>query len=206
MNLAKAFITITALITLAAPLHAAQATPDTPQGLYLQAGKEERSGSTSKAREIYENIIDRFPESEFAVKANDRLLALPVTKQKEESAPAPSPLSVLTPKPSAKPLPSEPLLRQGVEAARMKAKAETVRRHELERNRELYAVKEGHRINRGVLAEKEAQWQKAADSKVLDEFGMSLAEMEDKLKQICSEAKVTGECNEEAFYLLSATP
>ena len=206
MNLVKSLITITALITLAAPLHAGQTTPDTPQGLYLLAGKEERSGSTAKARELYENIIDRFPESEFAVKANDRLLSLPFAKQKEESAPAPSPLPVLTSKPSARPLPSEPLLRRGVETSRMKTKAEAVRRQELERNRELYAVREGHRINRSVLAEKEAQWQKAADRKVLDEFGMSLEAMEEKLKQICSEAKVTGECSEEAFYLLSATP
>jgi len=205
MNFAKSFITIAALLTLAAPLHAGQTTPDTPQSLYLQAGKEERSGSGAKAREIYETIIDRFPESEFAVKANDRLLALPPAKQKAESAPAPSPLPVFTAKPS-RPLPSEPLLRRGVEMARMKTKAEAVRRQELEREREFYNVKEGHRINRSVLAEKEAQWQKAADRKVLDEFGMSLDEMGEKLRQLCSEAKVTGECSEEAFYLLSASP
>lgn len=88
----------------------------------------------------------------------------------------------------------------------MKARAEDLRREELERERERYSVREGHRINRSVLAEKESQWQKAADMKVLAEFGMTLDEMGEKLKQICNEAKVTGECSEEAFYLLSATP
>jgi len=205
MNLAKPFVIIIALLTLATPLHAGQTTPDSPQDLYLQAGKQERSGSAAKAREIYENIIDRFPESEFAVKANDRLLALPPAMQKSESAPEASLLTTFTPKPS-KPLPAEPLLRRGVEAARMKSKAEDLRRNELERERERYAVREGHRINRSVLAEKESQWQKAADKKVLAEFGMTLDEMGEKLKQICMEAKVTGECREESFYLLSATP
>src|SRR6185369_16790496 len=205
MNFAKLFVIIIALLTLATPLHAGQTTPDSPQNLYLQAGKEERSGSVAKAREIYENIIDRFPESEFAVKANDRLLALPPAKQKSESAPASSILSIFTPKPS-KPLPAEPLLRRGVETARMKTEAEVLRREELARERERYAVTEGHRINRSVLSEKESQWQKAADQKVLDKFGMTLDEMGAKLQQICTEAKVKGECGEEAFYLLSATP
>lgn len=205
MNLAKRFIVIIALLALATPLHAGQTTPDSPQSLYLQAGKEERSGSAAKAREIYESIVDRFPESEFAVKANDRLLALPAAKQKSESEPPASPLSIFATRPP-KPLPAEPLLRRGVEAARMKARAEDLRREELERERERYSVREGHRINRSDLAEKETQWQKAADKKVLAEFGMTLDEMGEKLKQICNEAKVTGECSEEAFYLLSATP
>lgn len=205
MNLAKRFIVIIALLALATPLHAGQTTPDSPQSLYLQAGKEERSGSAAKAREIYESIVDRFPESEFAVKANDRLLALPAAKQKSENAPPASPLSIFAAKP-AKPLPADPLLRRGVEAARMKARAEDLKREELERERERYSVREGHRINRSDLAEKESQWQKAADKKVLAEFGMTLDEMGEKLKQICNEAKVTGECSEEAFYLLSATP
>jgi hypothetical protein len=205
MNFAKRFIIIIALLALATPLHAGQTTPDSPQSLYLQAGKEERSGSAAKAREIYESIVDRFPESEFAVKANDRLLALPSIKQKSESAPPASPSSIFITKPP-KPLPAEPLLRRGVEAARMKARAEDLRREELERERERYSVREGHRINRSVLAEKESQWQKAADRKVLAEFGMTLDEMGEKLRQLCVEATVTGECSEEAFYLLSATP
>jgi len=205
MNLAKPFVIITALLALATPLNAGQTTPDSPQSLYLQAGKEERSGSSAKAREIYENIIDRFPESEFAVKANDRLLSLPPSKQKTESTPAASPQTFFATRPS-KPLPAEPLLRRGVEMARMKTRAESVRRQELERERERHALREGHRINRSVLAEKESRWQKAADRKVLDEFGMTLDEMGEKLGQICIEAEVKGECGEEAFYLLSATP
>jgi hypothetical protein len=54
----------------------AHAEADTPQSLYLKAGREERQGETVRARQTYESIIDRFPESEFAVKANDRLLAI----------------------------------------------------------------------------------------------------------------------------------
>ena len=96
MKLAKSLIIITALIALALPLHAGEPSADSPQSLYLQAGKEERSGSSVTARAIYESIIDRFPESEFAVKANDRLLLLPPAKQKIEppSASSPAKLSV----------------------------------------------------------------------------------------------------------------
>lgn len=202
MKLAKSFALIGALISLASPLHAAQVTPDTPQGLYLQAGKEERSGSGARAREIYESIIDRFPESEFAVKANDRLLSLPSAKQKSEGAPPSSPLTILAEKPS-RALPTDPLLRRGVEMARMKSRAETMRRHELERERELFFTREGHRFNRNVLSENEAKWKKAAERKIIDEFGMTTEEMGERLKQICNEAKVKGECGEEALYLLS---
>ncbi len=202
MNIARQIGIAAVLLSLAAPLHAAPASPDTPQGLYLQAGKEERSGSMAKAREIYESIIDRFPESEFAVKANDRLLTLPPVKQKPESAPTTTPLTILAPA-AEKPLPADPLLRRGVEMARMKTRAETVRRHALERERELFNIHEGHRVNRGVLAENESKWQKEADQKVVDEFGMTLDEMRARLGQICEEAKVKGECGEEGFYLLS---
>lgn len=202
MNLAKHISIVAVLLFLAAPLHAAPAASETPQGLYLQAGKEERFGSIAKAREIYESIIDRFPESEFAVKANDRLLTLAPAKQKPESTPTPPPLPILA-APPEKPLPTDPLLRRGVEMARMKSKADTTKRHELERSRELFYAREGHRINRGVLAEKEAQWQKDASKKVVDEFGMTLEEMETKLGQLCKEARVKGECNEEGFYLLT---
>jgi hypothetical protein len=42
-----------------------------------------------RARQTYESIIDRFPESEFAVKANDRLLAItPPTSARPVAAPA----------------------------------------------------------------------------------------------------------------------
>jgi len=206
MKSARPLVILAALICLAAPLHAGATPTDSPQKLYLQAGKEERSGSLDAARKIYESIIDRYPESDFAVKANDRLLAIqPAPPRKAEKAPEPPVIELLAPK-AAKPLPSEPLLRQGVELARMKAQAESVERQELARQREAYLVYEGHRVNRGVLAEKEAKWQVVADKKVLDQFGMSLDEMGEKLRGLCKEAQVKGECNEEAFQLLSATP
>lgn len=205
MNLSKPLIIIWALITCASPLHAGEPSTDSPQTLYLQAGKEERSGSPAKAREIYESIIDRFPDTEFAVKANDRLLALPAPGRKAESAGSSQPFTFFSTG-SPKPLPAEPLLRSGVEAARKKAQAESVRRNVIERERARFTTSEGHRFNRMVLAEKEVQWQKDADRKIVEEFGMTLDEMREKLKQICSEANVKGECTEEAFYLLSTTP
>lgn len=205
MKLAKLLIIISALLALALPLHAGEPAADSPQSLYLQAGKEERSGSSATARAIYESIIDRFPESEFAVKANDRLLLLPPAKQKAEPPSASSPFTLFAPEPS-KPLPADPLLRRGVETARMKAKAEAVRRGEIELQRARYYTREGHRINRSVLADKESQWQKAADQKIVAEFGMNLDEMGEKLQQLCSEAKVKGECSEKGFNLLSTTP
>jgi len=206
MKSARPLVILAALICLSAPLHAGQTPTDSPQKLYLQAGKEERSGSLDVARRIYESIIDQYPESDFAVKANDRLLALqPAPPRKAEKAAEQPVIELLAPKP-AKPLPAEPLLRQGVELARKKAQAETVIRHELERQREAYLVYEGHRVNRGILAEKEARWRVAAEQKVLAQFGMSLDEMGEKLRGLCKEAQVKGECNEEAFQLLSAAP
>lgn len=205
MSFTRPFIIIMTLLLLAAPLRAGQESVDSPQALYLQAGKEERSGSLVKAREIYESIVDRFPESDFAVKANDRLLLLPGVKQKSDREPTSLLSTVFTSSPP-KALPADPLLRRGVETARIKAKAESVRRQELERQKELHSAREGRKASRRVLAEKEANWQKAADQKIIDEFGMSLDELGEKLKQVCSEAKVKGDCSEEAFYLLSSTP
>lgn len=46
-----------------------------PQKMYLAAGTYVRSGDEAKAKQIYEAIIERFPDSDFAVKANDQLLA-----------------------------------------------------------------------------------------------------------------------------------
>lgn len=45
-----------------------------PQVMYLAAGKLERNGESYKARQVYERIVDRFPSSTWAVKANDQLL------------------------------------------------------------------------------------------------------------------------------------
>jgi hypothetical protein len=44
-----------------------------PQIMYIEAGKQERNGNTSKANQLYEAIIDRFPNSDFAVKASDKM-------------------------------------------------------------------------------------------------------------------------------------
>jgi hypothetical protein len=52
------------------------------QSLYLQAGKAQRSGSVDVdgtnfyASELYELLIDKFPSSDFAVKAADQLNAM----------------------------------------------------------------------------------------------------------------------------------
>lgn len=44
-----------------------------PQKMYIEAGIQERKGYTSNANKLYEAIIDRFPKSDFAVKASDKL-------------------------------------------------------------------------------------------------------------------------------------
>jgi len=47
-----------------------------PQGMYIFAGSLERENNEAKAKEAYDYIIANHPASEWAVKANDRLLAL----------------------------------------------------------------------------------------------------------------------------------
>lgn len=47
--------------------------PKSAQQLYLEAGKFERNGNSYKAKMIYEYIVDTFPNSDFAVKASDKL-------------------------------------------------------------------------------------------------------------------------------------
>lgn len=44
-----------------------------PQAMYLKAGTLLRNGNTSKGAELYEAIIRRFPNSQWAVKASDQL-------------------------------------------------------------------------------------------------------------------------------------
>lgn len=62
------------------------------QGLYLDAGKAQRSGSVSinnieySASELYERIIEKFPKSEYAVKASDQLNAMGRTNQQAGAA------------------------------------------------------------------------------------------------------------------------
>ena len=204
----RALILLLALICLAAPLHAGQTTPDSAQSLYLQAGKEERSGSMAKAREIYESIIDRFPESDFAVKANDRLLALPASGKKavgEPAGPVEKVEKLFSPPPAA-PLPSDPLLRRGVEAARLKSRAVVVSREEYDRLKRGDETREGHKYFQANRPAKEAGWSQGADRKVVEEFGMTLDEITARAETACKEAGVTGECNEEAFRRLSAAP
>ncbi len=46
------------------------------QALYLLGGKFERENDTQKARAVYERVITKFASTEWAVKANDRLLAM----------------------------------------------------------------------------------------------------------------------------------
>ncbi len=61
------------------------------QALYLQAGKAQRSGSVSvggvsfSASELYEMIVEKFPASEYAVKATDQLTAM-TRSDREQSA------------------------------------------------------------------------------------------------------------------------
>lgn len=45
-----------------------------PTVMYLAAGKLERTGESGKAQLVYERLIERFPASQWAVKANDQLL------------------------------------------------------------------------------------------------------------------------------------
>lgn len=45
-----------------------------PQSMYLAAGKYDRDGESSKANQVYERLISRFPSSQWAIKANDQLL------------------------------------------------------------------------------------------------------------------------------------
>ena len=45
-----------------------------PQAMYLAAGRLERNGQSTKAQQVYERLIERFPSTTWAVKANDQLL------------------------------------------------------------------------------------------------------------------------------------
>lgn len=47
-----------------------------PQSMYLAAGQYERDGSTYNAQKVYNSLIQRFPNSQWSIKANDRLLSI----------------------------------------------------------------------------------------------------------------------------------
>lgn len=199
MRLITKLATPVLVFALALPLLAA----DPAQSLYLGAGKEERAGNIAKAREIYESIIDRFPESEFAVKANDRLLGLQAVRPAPAGAPAPA-----APKAAGeeKPLPDDPLLRRGIEAARLKERADVVYREELERLGRMDEAREGRKASRWNLAEREGVRRQAAERKVVAECGFTLEELTSKLAVVCKEAGLKEECREEDLRRLAPSP
>jgi len=205
MKLLITLLLLTMTTVLTVPVYAVDSAADSPQSLYLKAGKEERAGSAATAKAIYESIIDRFPESEFAVKANDRLLAMPPIGQKPKSGPAKEIETVekLLSPPEAAPLPTDPLLRRGIEAARLKSRGEIVAREEFDRLKRADEVREGHKGIQTRRAEKEPEWRQEANRKVTEEFGMTLEEMTVKLDLICKEAGVKGECSEESLLRLA---
>lgn len=45
-----------------------------PQSMYLAAGQYERDGNTYYAKKVYNSLIHKFPNSQWSIKANDRLL------------------------------------------------------------------------------------------------------------------------------------
>ncbi|HJV36881.1 hypothetical protein [Geomonas sp.] len=165
----------------------APAPPENAQSLYLQAGKAERQGHTAKAQELYEAIIDRYPTSELAVKANDRLLEL----MRPVAAPAPAP---------AKPAP--PVLDakgKARELLELKKKADDIQDKEWRRLSQGYFSRYDHRYNRADLREKEAEWDKMCEEKVKKELGMGTAEIQQKLDAACRNLGITGPCNEKAL-------
>lgn len=54
-----------------------------PQQMYLNAGRYLRDGYSSKAKQLYEAIQNRFPSSSFAVKASDQLSSMKREEQLE---------------------------------------------------------------------------------------------------------------------------
>lgn len=189
-------ILLSAGITTAA-MAAEQTTADSPQALYLQAGKLERQGESGKAKAVYETIIDRFPTSEFAVKANDRLLELVKPVRGPEPAPSAA-LPFLAP-PTPLPLPTDPVKRRGAELARLYAKAEHLRDEEYARNLHAFENRYGRRYNRSELADRQKEWDRRADERVTKELGMSLIEIRGKLDAACRDAGIAGVCDEKAF-------
>ncbi len=189
-------ILLSAGITTAA-VAAEPATADSPQALYLQAGKLERLGESAKAKAVYETIIDRFPASEFAVKANDRLLEL--VKPVRGAEPTPSTALPFLTAPTPPPLPTDPVKRRVAELARLYAKAEHLRDEEYDRNFHAFENRYGRRYNRSELADRQKEWDRLADERVVKELGMTLVEIRGKLDAACRDAGITGTCDEKAF-------
>ena len=175
--------------TMTSPLCASDTTSaESVQALYLKAGKLERTGEIVQAREIYESIIERYPATDFAVKANDRLLVL--------IKPAPVAAGLAEAKAS---LPSDPVKRRGAELAETYQKAVQLREGELNRLFDEYTTVWGHKYNRATLAELQDSWEKKADQKVLQTVGMSLEEIQKRMNAACKDAGITGPCTVESF-------
>lgn len=181
------------LLSLAAGSPADTGASDTPQSLYLKAGKQEREGSMDRARASYEQIIDRFPSSDFAVKANDRLLEL-------QRLPATSPVVTTTParfaSDSAAPLPEEPERRHAVNQARNYQQARTIIDNEIRRRQNIFTAQNGHRYSKHYLSEQQKEWVRLGEQRVRDELGSSIAVIEHQLADACNRLNLAAHCSE----------
>ncbi len=177
------------LCTMTSPLWAASPAPgESVQALYLKAGKLERQGEIVQAKELYDAIIENYPATEFAVKANDRLLLLV------------KPLPVAPGSAVVKaPLPADPVKRRGAELAESHKKAVQIREDELSRLFDEYTTVWGHKYNRAALGELQDSWEKKADAKVLQSLGISLDEIQKRMNAACKDAGITGPCTEGSF-------
>lgn len=57
----------------------------TPQALYLMGGRFEREGLRARATQVYNFLLDKHAETNWAVKANDRLLQLDKDQERESA-------------------------------------------------------------------------------------------------------------------------
>jgi hypothetical protein len=95
------------------------------------------------------------------------------------------------------------MLRRGVEAVRLKARATVVRREEYDRLKRGDEAREGNKYIQAKRSAKEAEWRQGADHKVVEDFGMSLDEITARAEAACKEVGIIGDCREEEFYNLS---
>ncbi|MSM38587.1 MAG: hypothetical protein GJT30_03045 [Geobacter sp.] len=185
-------------LLLSGTVPAAESAPESPQSLYLQAGKLERQGNTQQAQTIYESLIDRYPASEFAVKANDRLLQLLAPVAASDAKPTPL---------TAKSLPTanDPK-RRGRMLFELKQRAAKIFSDEKQSKFYAYSTLHSHRYNRGELRDKEIEWDKAAEEKVRKELGMGSDEIDRAIEEICQQLKVSGKCDASQFQEEPTTP
>jgi hypothetical protein len=192
----RSSIVMTALLILLAAGGAgaeqqAASAGETPQSLYLQAGKAERQAQQGKAKELYEALIDRYPTSELAVKANDRLLEL----MKGSTAAEPGKQGAAPAAPAA---PADPKAKAR-ELLALSKKATDIQEKEWRRHSYAFFNRHDHRFNRAELRDQEVLWDKAAEEKVKKELGMGTEEIKSKLEEACKEAGITGPCDEKAL-------